>query len=359
MARAEIFRRTSCFRACATGWFARLRFAAIGWLTIGVAAATQAGTIRDDRPASSYLALGDSIRYASVGLVTELTATGSLLSSGTLIAPNVVLTAAHAIDRATGIRFQVGGASYSASRWVTNPNWTGNLAAGFDLGLFLLDRPVANVAPAKRYDGGGELGAIATFVGFGRTGSGITGDTRYDGLKRAGTNFFDDFYRDGKANPRILVSDFDNPRSALDNAVGSAAPTTLEFLSARGDSGGGVFLDTPFGPRLAGVISFGYANDGRNNADYGDLMGTIRLSAFNSWIDQTLRSFPSTSSFAGAGGGRLVGNSLEVGSVPEPASISLAIASFVGLVIVVWRRRSQPRLAVARESALSARSPVL
>ncbi|MBI3836935.1 MAG: trypsin-like serine protease [Planctomycetia bacterium] len=284
-----------------------------------------AGTIRDDRDPQSYLNLAAQPQYANVGRIDSQTTTGDLIGSGTLIAPQFVLTAGHLVDHLASLQFSLDGANYTATHWIANPNWNGDLTAGYDLAVVELNVAASGVVPAVRYDGSSELNSVGTFVGFGRTGTGLSGATNFDGFARAGTNVLDGFYDN---NPRILAADFDSPQSISASSQGSSTPTNLEYMIAAGDSGGGLFIDTAAGPRLAGVHSFGAAFDGRFNASYGDVSGDIRVSLFNSWIDQAIGSLTALS-----------GSGLPMIAVPEPSSWRLAC--FAGLVawLGLWRRR--------------------
>jgi hypothetical protein len=292
---------------------------------LGASAIVQAGTIRHDRADSAYISLAASPAFSSVGKIRSSTPSSNFLASGTLIASDWILTAAHVVDRATSLSFQIGGRSYSASRWVPHPQWNGNLAAGFDIALVQLSSPVVGITPATRYTGTNELGAVGISVGFGKTGQGLDGFTRLDGLKRAGENVIDRFYPG--SNNRIFISDFDNPNYYGESKFGSFVPTDLEYLIAPGDSGGGVFINFGQGPMLAGVHSFVSATDGRINSDYGDVSGHTRVSVFNSWINSILRG-----SFTSAGLGKLTRTSsalIAQSAVPEPATslLSLMIAA--------------------------------
>jgi secreted trypsin-like serine protease len=283
------------------------------------------GTIRDDRDPRLYLDLAAQPQYASVGRIDSTTTNGELIGSGTLIAPQFVLTAAHMVDNLSSLRFSLGGTIYAATNWVANPNWNGNLTAGYDLAVVELNAAVTGVAAAVRYTGSSELNSVGTFVGFGRTGTGLTGATAFDGLARAGTNVLDGLYAN---NPRILTADFDSPHGNGASSQGSATPTNLEYMIAPGDSGGGLFIDTPAGAELAGVNSFGAAFDGRFDASYGDVSGDIRISLFNSWIDQAIGSLAALS-----------GTDTAVIAVPEPSSWRLACFAALGLWIGLRRRR--------------------
>ena len=237
-------------------------------------------TIRDDQADQDYLDLGASPDYACVG-----TFASGLTGCATLIAPNWVLTAAHLFVASSGT-FTINGGTYAADQLIKHPQFVSNQELqGYDMGLAHLTTPVSGVTPAMPYSGSLEPVSMMTFVGFGLTGTGLTGATRADFKKRAFQNLADGDFGD----PGVLLgADFDNPHSAADNHFGDPTPLLLEGCVAYGDSGGGVFLTADSTTYLAGVISFVAAIDGNGNADYGDLTGFGRVSAFNDWINTTI-----------------------------------------------------------------------
>jgi hypothetical protein len=292
--------------------------------------AARAVTIRADKSDSSYTSLAANSLYASVGRFDGATSTSGFIASGTLIAPDWVLTAGHVVDHATSLKFTIGGSSYLGATWTANPNWTGDLLAGYDIGLVHLDSAV-NVKPAARYTGSAEQYQVGTAVGYGRTGTGITGATKFDGKKRAAQNVIDTLQ-----NSRLFLSDFDNPRTSWDNSMGSSQPLNLEGLIAPGDSGGGVFITTKAGTFLAGVNSFAGAWDGKVNSDYGDISGYTRVSAFNSWIDSIIGG-----SRAMAGGSGLTSGAARplFETVPEPSTVVLLLMAAAALLAARRLRR--------------------
>ena len=262
---------------------------------------------RDDQPDSAYVALGALADFVPVGLFSS---GGGYTGCGILIAPDWVLTAAHLLIASSGT-FTINGTSYDSTQVFRNSGWNGDVLHGNDFGLVHLASSLTAIPPAMFYTGSVETNQVGTFVGYGFTGTGLTGWKTIDGQKRAFKNVIDGNF----GNPYLLLgADFDNPNNPGDNWFGSATPLTLEGCVAPGDSGGGVFIQQ--GPQyyLAGVISGILATDGNANGDYGDITAYGRLSAALPWINSII-------------------------NVPEPSVGSLLIGT--GLVALCFRLRKQ------------------
>ena len=147
-----------------------------------VAVPAQAIVVHDAQNDSLYQTLGGSTPYDSVGRFMGTTNRTGFLASGTLVAPEWVLTAAHVVDNAKTLYFTIGGQTYQVDRKIVYPGWNGDLWSGCDIGLVHLAKAVNNIKPAPLYTGSGELNQADTVVGFGKTGTGNSGDTKCDGL---------------------------------------------------------------------------------------------------------------------------------------------------------------------------------
>jgi hypothetical protein len=252
-----------------------------------------------------------------------------------------VLTAAHAVDTADSLSFDVGGTVYAADDWGTHPYWDGGLFFGYDLALVHLDTAVAGVTAAERFTDYSVWGETLTYVGFGKTGVGSTGATVQDDppVKRAGTNNAElSFFGS------LILSDFDDPSEEpgfFEQWFPQTAETALEFLTAAGDSGGGVFVDDGGGNMLlAGVSSFVVGLDGEHDSDYGDWSGAMGLYFGNTWIDDVLAGDVDLLVSEATGIGQIIDGMMVATSneLPEPATVGLLS---VGALVLVRKRNKR------------------
>lgn len=303
------------------------------WLALGMGLflwtqVATAGVRRDDVEDSEFLALATSALYQSVGKFTYSVGAGSYIASGVLISPEWVLTAGHV----TGGNNYLGGGitnltfslnvgsdvlSFAAAEWLTHPGWaatSGDLLQGYDLGLVRLSSSVTAVQAASLYLQETLQVQPGTIVGYGSTGTGLTGfQAGTAGTKRAGQNMIDGQGDGVSISSSLLFTDFDRPGIPAENVIGSALPLALEYLSAPGDSGGGLFITENNQSFLVGISSFGWGfTDGQANSDYGDLAGFVSTTAYAGWI----------SSVTGV-------------AIPEPSTKSLLF----GALLLLQKRR--------------------
>lgn len=116
------------------------------------------------------------------------------------------------------------------------------------------------------YEGNDEKGKLCSLSGYGLTGTFETGAIKSDNNRRAGSNIIDNI-----DNDLLICSPSRNQEK-----------TSLEFIIASGDSGGGLFIDN----KLAGINSCVMAIDKKPNSSYTDECGHTRVSKFLTWIKE-------------------------------------------------------------------------
>lgn len=239
--------------------------------------------------------------------------TGALLYDG-----RAILTAAHLFNPSNltaSIQFETtaGIQTLSSSRINIHPNFD-SINENNDLALvWLNENAPLNAERYTPYRNQDEIGQTLTLIGYGIPGTGSNGTlSSYNGnpLRLKANNQFDADIGTlkGQLGAAItwtpvsgtqLVADFDDGTSSHDalgrlihlNGVGLG---NSEGMITPGDSGGPAFING----QVAGIASYTARLsqsdinpdiDSLSNSSYGEIASWQRLSAFQQWIDQSLR----------------------------------------------------------------------
>jgi len=226
--------------------------------------------------------------------------TGSLLTSGYHI-----LTAAHVVTDTFGnllpldtisVMFNLpeGNLYIDAADVFVHPGWNGDPGHGSDLAIIVLAQaPPATVERYDIYRDDDEVGKTFEKWGFGRTGTGDTGDTTDDDQERKGRNKWETTDAVWGNSGDCLVYDFDsgeheNDALGIQYGIADLGLGDDEICAAPGDSGGPGFVNG----LIAGVTSYRFYFVGASydavaglNSSFGDLGADVRVSLFATWID--------------------------------------------------------------------------
>lgn len=299
----------------------------------------QAGAVvrRDDQPDSAYRAAGNAAAFRSVGRVEVDYGGGyQALGTATLYGRDRLVSAAHVFDDdalggARRLRINFGRAGVRTIDFRRegvinlNPNYDA-FSLRNDVAVVFLPRRM-NLAPARLYSGRRlSLEKKISFVGFGNTGTGLTGSREISSVKRAGENALGRY----RAGGRNFEVDFDDPFDPGANSLGDSRVMRLEGLLGAGDSGGSAWVRAGNRWRLIGINSYGedWNADGIED-NYGDRSGFVYLPGYEKWMN----------SLKGPNGGATERSlSFALAPVPEPGTVGLLLAGG-GAAFFAWRRR--------------------
>ncbi len=293
-----------------------------------------------------YFALGankgfyiSGSKYPDLSVVGALVSTSNALGTATLIAPNVVVTAAHVIKNsntevplASDWKFYLGDnleSPTSRSSWSSeevytikefyiHEGWTVRQTQsirngegdgdylGVDIALAVLDENVISYFPARLPSHNDDpLGERAVLSGFGTLVDGwISGSQDSFNKRRTGAENIIDRSVEKVSEDDVpdislgglLGIDFDSPArdtnsldgttivEKLGNGTSAPSPLSLEASTAPGDSGGPAFVYTNNAWRIHGVVSYGTDDD----SAYGDVTIYTRVATHYNWIHQKL-----------------------------------------------------------------------
>jgi MYXO-CTERM domain-containing protein len=270
--------------------------------------------------------------------------------TGTLVAPDVVLTAGHCIGVdpvevvVDTVDYAELGGDHIPVKWArAYPGWEDR----YDVGVVMLDH-VAHPTPspvAASCTMRADLvdGAPLHLVGFGLTSPRGTDDNT--ALREA-------------------VLHVTDPTCTLDGACNAAIAPQGEFIAGGdgvdacfGDSGGPVFLDTPAGPVLAGVVSRGLARPGTPCGNGGVYVRADKVAA---WVHSITGARLVRSTCTGAGDGDAGDADADAGddtggcsaSHGRPTGAGTGALAAMAIAMVALRRRRAARRQRAAVTAI-------
>lgn len=225
------------------------------------------GTIDPRTPDEKYVEYGQKHQCVVQLNGIDKSSGKMFFASAVIIKPRIIITAAHILSEAVNeksfITLNKDKINILASIYPASYNKEAFGERDIAVGYLHKDA-IIDFYP-ELYDKDDEVGKICSISGFGITGNHEKGSNLHDGKKRAGSNIIDEVCKE------LLIC-----------SLNRGQKTSLEFLIANGDSGGGLFIDK----KLAGINSCVMTEDKNLNSDYQDWSGHTRVSIHKPWIDE-------------------------------------------------------------------------
>jgi hypothetical protein len=225
------------------------------------------GTIDPNTPDAKYTKYAEG--FKCIGMLCGEYESGDLFcASAVAIDDYHILTAAHVVEKAKFCMVTLGDNSHCLEKIIIHKNFEAVNYGVSDIAICYSKTPFKLKFYPSLYDSNDEESKLCSISGYGFTGTFVSGAIKHDLLQRAGSNFIDKIEKD------LLIC---TPSKRTDKLY-----TSLEFLIASGDSGGGLFIDG----KLAGINSCIIAINKSPSSKYGEEGGHTRVSKFIDWINE-------------------------------------------------------------------------
>lgn len=229
------------------------------------------GTTDPQTPDSKYIEYGKKFTY--IGQLGGKTEDDKIFfASAVAIGPKHIITAAHVVQKAKNCYILINSKKFPINNVISHKDFNEDNFGYYDIAIGKSDEEFGLDFYPMLYDQDNEVGKLCCISGYGVSGSFITGAVVSDSKRRAGSNIIDSVDRE------LLIC---SPSKS-----NSPSKTSLEFLIANGDSGGGLFIDG----KLAGINScvIGKPSTG-TKSDYNCESGHTRISKNLEWIRDNLK----------------------------------------------------------------------
>ena len=227
------------------------------------------GTIDPDTPDSRYIEFGKQFHY--VGKIHG-TSNDSHNYQGSCVAhdSNIVITAAHILEEAKDAFVDINNRTIKITNWIIHPKYNKKDYGPYDIAIGITESSMGLEWYPDLYINNDESNKVCSLSGYGMTGTFSTMPHKYDSNRRAGSNVID-----GITNEMLYCS-----------PSVSYSKTPLEFLTASGDSGGGLFI----GNKLAGIHSTVIRPAAQSvKTEYSTISTHTRISLHHEWIKNNMK----------------------------------------------------------------------
>ncbi len=230
-----------------------------------------AGTIDPSVPDKKYTEYAKDFDYVGKIRGTDKNAK-VFVASGVCIHPHIVVTAAHVLKDSLSAECILNDKKYPLSKIKYHEEFNDNTFGYYDIAIGYSPEKILLGFYPSLYESSDEENKLCCISGYGLTGTFRTGAKNHDDLRRAGSNMID------RIDRQLLI--------CSPSLLGSKNHTSLEFLIASGDSGGGLFIDG----KLAGINSCVISEvKGGIQSTYGNESGHTRVSRYIEWINSNMK----------------------------------------------------------------------